>query len=110
MAKENQDFSIKRGEYRLLNITTVEKDASALSLDNYTIVWYVWRNQTRMITKTTDDGIVVTDASAWTFEIEVDTTDTRIPIGEYYHEARVIDSNDNEVVVFTGSLLIEGGQ
>ena len=108
--KENQDFNIKRGEYRVLSITTVDKEASALSLDNYTVVWYVWRNKSRVVTKKTDNGIVVTDASAWSFEIELESADTNLPFGEYYHECRVIDSNNNEVVVFTGSMIVEGGQ
>lgn len=110
MAKENQNFSVRRGEYKLLDITTVSKEASALSLDNYIIVWYVWRKSTKVLTKKTDNGIVITDPSEWHFQIEISSSDTLLPIGEYYHECRVIDSNDNQVLVFTGSMHVEGGQ
>jgi len=83
-------------------------------LTGCTILWQVF-GQTYgvpdgappIISKSTGgNGITITGTDAQTAEMIVDRADTFGLLGNYYHEAKIVDGTDNEISVTYGILTI----
>jgi hypothetical protein len=114
MTKINQDFTMWQGEDLTL-IVPITSAGAAVSLTGATAVrWFLFSGRsvtvsapTASLTKTLGSGISLVNVSDTNdgVQITIDTNDTDdLTHGIYYHECRVIDSANDEQVVFVGNM------
>lgn len=112
MTTENQDFTMWSGDSKVLEVAVTDVDDEAVVLTGATIN-YVLQKSSRggqaIISKSTTDGISITNALAGKFEITIDASDTADLAGDYYHECQVTDSSSNVSTIFVGTVTINIG-
>lgn len=96
------------GDAKVLVITVRDAAGAAVNITGATITWEAARSteDAAVITKTTSDGIEITDATHGVFEVTLDPADTDDLFGLYYHEAELTQTGD-PFTVLTGSLVVE---
>jgi hypothetical protein len=107
MTQENQNFTIWQGTDNTLTIT----DVAGAPITGASITWVMKKSAiatVELITKKTGAGIVITDGAGGVFTVELDPVDTAtINFGDYYHEARIVDSSGNEDVTIIGTVTLK---
>ena len=110
MTETGQNFTMWSGDTKVLEVTITDSDGAAVDLTGATISYVLQRNvnsAAATISKTTDDGISITDASGGVFQITLDASDTASLSGSYYHECQITDASGNASTVFTGTVTMK---
>jgi hypothetical protein len=110
------------GDYRILRFSAEEADGSPMNLTGHTIRWglYAWSGgprysspeSTAVVSKTTTNGIVITDPVGGVFEVTLEPADTdSIAVDGpkpsfFWHEAEVVDTLGRRFTVATGHFQI----
>jgi iron uptake system EfeUOB component EfeO/EfeM len=105
----SQDFSMYAGDSRTLTVTVTDQNNNPVNLTNSTIKWVLINGNA--VIKAKDNqaigGITITNATSGQFSITISAQDTaKLQAGTYQHEARLIDSNGNSAIIFTGNVTI----
>lgn len=108
MTIKNQGFEMWSGDTKVLTITVTDKDGVRVNLTGATIVYKIFDGGTAVITKSTANGITITDASGGECQTTLSPSDTSDLDGVYYHECQVTDSSGNVSTIFTGAVTIQG--
>lgn len=95
MALKGINFAIDSGDILTVEYTLTESDGSPLPLAGATVKFLAHLHGTPKITKDTNAGITVTDATAGKIEVHFEVTDTTDLVGELSYEIKVIDSLGN---------------
>ena len=98
-----QNFEIYETNSLLIHGIVVDDAGQAIDIDGMSIVWGIYRVKDKVIVlqKETGDGITITDPAEGLFDIVLTPAETRYLGGEsYYHEAVVIDGDDQSTVLF----------
>ncbi len=104
MAKKDQDFEMWAGDHKELKFTV--EDVS--DLIGCSIRWKCSRNTKSdpLIIKRSDDGDITTNDNIFTVLLKPDdTADLRTRI-HYYHEAEMVDDNDDVTTVAIGRMYL----
>lgn len=109
-----QNFSIPANDDVDINFD-VDPDDGA-SLVGSTIYWRAYEQEFGLpvsgvdpvLTKVLDDGIQITDPDAGQFVVTILADDTVDLLRNYYHEARIKDTDGNWVTVTTGIMTVTG--
>jgi len=108
MAKINQNFQIYKGEVKKIVLTIKDEDGALVPLDSKTMLYRVSKNSkstTYIIEKDETDCEITGEG---TVEIPFDHNDTdEETSGLYYHEFRLMDGTETEVVVMTGKFQLD---
>lgn len=109
MTETGQKFTMWSGDTKVLEVTITDASGNAVNLTGATISYVLQRSvgSTVTISKTTDDGISITDASGGVFQITLDASDTASLSGSYYHECQITDTSGNVSTVFTGTVTMK---
>ena len=107
MSRINQDFTMWAGETQRLVVTVYDCDDEVMDITGSSISWIMQASILQgdpAIVKTTDDPaeIEITDGENGEFAIYLLPEDTENMGGWFYHEALLVDADDNESVVVTG--------
>lgn len=108
MTKQNQDFVMWAGDNKLIDVTVVDGDGVAVDITGATIKWVLAKTagDSALVTKTTGDGITITDAAAGKFRVTLVPADTESLAGVYYHEAEVTDASSQVSTVLIGKVIV----
>lgn len=114
MTAQLQDFSVCAGNDALITVN-VETTVSGDTLDGSTLYWQAY-NQSfgvpsgdPIIVKTNDSGggdLVVLGSPPMTFTLQLAEADTLGLLGNYYHEAVVIDEIGGRVTILQGIMTV----
>ena len=113
MTTKNQDFVMRSGDTKKIDVVVDEKDSSGavigqVNLSGGSIVWKALDTLGAIrITKTTAAGITLLDAVNGKFEISLDPADTGDLEGRFSHEAQLTDSSGNVTTVMAGVMTVE---
>lgn len=116
MTEVNQNFVLYIGDDKVISCTVYNGLVANGALKNIagaSIVWgmYVAAGSGTTLTKSTSDGISITDAANGVFEVTLTHTDTEaLSAGWYAHEAEVTDSDGNISTVFTGTIEVKASR
>lgn len=108
-------IEMKRGDLKRLNPVTIEtKEGLLLDLTGLEVRWCLYRDRAvnPFLTKSSKDpnpenGVLITNIEKATVRITVRSEDTKnLEQGHYYHSILVVDSNQQEVTVASGSIII----
>lgn len=108
----SNDFAMFAGDTKVLVVPVVDENTGeVVPLDGVlTIRWHLSKNVNKrpaLLTKGLSNGITVTNAPGGIFEVSLDSADTEDLRGEFYHEAEIIDEDDNVSTVVSGTITIE---
>ena len=84
---------MKAGSTTLFRFTAREDDGTIIPLTGVEIVWLLARSKdsTPLLEKNTLDGeVVIVDAAAGRFNVELTREETAAFSGQYYHEAKIV--------------------
>lgn len=100
MSAEHQNFEIHQGNNKILAFEVLDPLGAVVNISTASIEWLLSddRNGTTRITKSTIDGITITDGPNGLFEVTLDAADTNDLEGDFYHEATVIDGGSTMTV------------
>ena len=98
------------GDYLDLVVTVLDKDGETVDISNvgsirYGIMKTNYAGEPSgppLVLKTLVNGVELTDAANGVFTVTLDSGDTDLLRGTYYHEAEIIDKNDNVLTIFIG--------
>jgi len=104
MTYTGQNIEIYQGDTRTLTVTVYDLDGNITSIAGSTLKWVVYKLSTSAIhiSKTTGDGITITDGPNGLFEIALLKVDTLNLLGNYNHECELVDESGNISTIFTG--------
>lgn len=109
MTAENQNFEMYQGETKHLYIKVVDGDGNLINLTSGVVVkWGVKKAHYAdrfLISKETGGGIEIRNGVAI---VMIEPDDTEGLIGEYQHEARLIDEFENVSTILTGVVVVKG--
>ena len=91
----------------VLRFTITTEENLPKDLTDATIKWGLWSEYYRetVVTKTTGDGITISDALAGTCVVRLDPSDTlTLPLGEYSHKCEVTDADGQVSTVLEGKV------
>ncbi|MFA5567962.1 MAG: hypothetical protein WC972_04865 [Trueperaceae bacterium] len=104
------DFSLYAGDTKSLAVEVKDDAGDPVSLDGVQKVrWQLGKapNKAPLIEKALGAGLAVTDSAGGAFVVSLDSEDTEtLKPGDYYHEAEVIDADDNVSTVLAGTVTI----
>lgn len=112
MTKTVQDFSLYRGETKQITINVDDGAGDAKTLTGATIVWEAFRIREAPGSKTVlkksggDITLVNLDGTDDGIRFTLDPADSARLDGIYEHEARVVDTSNDEAVVTVGKMTI----
>lgn len=99
------------GEDRSLDFTVLDGDDVAVNITNYALEWVLRETPgsgTAAITKTTSDGITITDGPAGECRVAIADADTiDLSPGRYFHTLRRTDDGLETVLSFGQAVLQE---
>ena len=103
------------GDYLDLVVTVLDKDGETVDISNIGSIRYgIMKTDSAggpsgppVILKTLIDGVALTDAANGVFTVTLDSGDTDLLRGTYYHEAEIIDENDNVSTIFIGQFYVK---
>jgi hypothetical protein len=107
-----QHFSVPAGDSCTINFDVDPNDS--VTLDNTEIIWEVFAQihgipdfeVDPVLTKTLNHGIEVTDSGHLRFAVTLERADTLALLRNYYHEAKLIDQDNNHVTVTYGIMTV----
>ena len=108
-----QHFSLSAGDAAEINFD-VDPD-SGVSLLGATPYWLAYEQDNGVpdidagpvLKKVLDNGLQITDPDLLQFQVILDFDDTKDLLGNYYHEAFVIDADDRHVTTTVGIMTIK---
>lgn len=110
------NFDMHAGDSKLLRITVTDASTGAVfNLTGCSAIWEASRElgaspftfySDPVVSKSTTDGIAITDPTNGILEITLASVDTRGFQGNYYHELSVTDTSGNEQTVLVGTIAI----
>jgi hypothetical protein len=89
------------GNSKTINVTILDKLNKPVNLTGATLVWVLQLRGKTIVTKTTDDGISIVDASMGKISMKLDPIDTYSTIGDCQHELQIVTSTDT-ITLLTG--------
>jgi len=105
MTTENQDFAIRQGESKDLDVTVTDFEAGWDEL-----TWSLATSNEAagsLLEKTEGVGITVTSEGNGTLTIAIDSEDTEnLAPGDYYHQLKIVDTLGNVSIVFCGTMTV----
>lgn len=108
MTKLGQDFIMWSGDHKNLTVTVTNAETGgSADLTGGSVVWVLAESPTggSLVKLTNDSGSGVT-VSGSTFTVSLSPIHTSGLSGTYYHEAQVIDANNNVSTVTVGAAKI----
>jgi len=106
-----QNFSVPQGDTTVVNFD-VDPD-EGVNLSGATIIWRVYNQRNGLkygdpiISKATDgDGIEITDPDLLKFAVLLNRDDTIDLLRNYFHEAKIYDSQKDGVTVTVGLMTV----
>lgn len=109
MASEKQNFTFYQGEDEQIDLYVTD-GVSPKNLTGATVEWGMWSSSTRLLTKTTGDGVTLENGDGVNdvVRITIAKSDSiSLPAGAYYHECRVALLGNEQVVAAGQALLRE---
>jgi hypothetical protein len=104
-----QNLEMVSGDAVVLEITILDQTTEeAVNLAGCTATFVIARpwSGTIVVTKTTSDGITVTDATAGRIDVELNASDTDLQEGELKYELQITDSAGNRSTPLYGQFNI----
>jgi hypothetical protein len=112
-----QNFILYSGDDITLNTSVKNASGGALDLTGLLAAQWVMQKHPETllsgvaITKTLGAGVTVVNATLGTMRIVIDGVDSEdLESGEYYHELRIQDTNDDVYTVLTGLVNLRPAQ
>lgn len=106
MTEINQSFSIYAGESKNIVVPITKEGGTDIDLTGVIIKWIVkQRDSSTTILIEKDTPIITADGNVLTIPLR--PSDTTGLSGTYYHRCELIDSHDNDSVLFTGFISIK---
>lgn len=106
-----QNFSVPAGDD--LEVVFTFDAGFAIPEDGAHVTWDVFNQSggvpdlsAPIISKSTDDDISWPASPGDTFTVRLNSSDTILLLGNYYHEAEVVDINDDHTTVTTGIMTV----
>lgn len=108
MTAVGQDFTMRQGDSRLVNITVVDEYASPLDISSVQVNWIMYKRNpdNPVLQKTTTSGVVLTAPTSGILTIHLAPADTLNLLGRFYHECEITDISGNVSTVTEGSVTI----
>lgn len=109
MTQTAQNFTMWAGDTKTLSISVQNSAGNAQDITGATFNWALkiaTGNRRTLLTKSSSDGITITNATAGTLTVAIVTADTRSLKGTYTHELEMTDSAGNISTVLTGTVTI----
>lgn len=104
MAAENRDFTIYQGTSLEITGTVVDAQSAAVDISSFNIIWTLWDEfGVRIHLDVPQGGVVLTTPASGIFTVTIPLEETKELYGDYEHEARAVDPQGNEDVVFVGT-------
>lgn len=108
-----QNFSVPADDDVELTVT-VDDSLGLSSLQDFTIQWRVYAQewgspdpeQSALISKSTDSGIAIPGSPPLVFTIQLSAADTAGLLGNYYHEATLVDVQSDRTTVMQGLVTV----
>ena len=109
-----QNFSVSAANDALVTVT-VDTTVPTDTLAGSTIWWEAFAQAhgvpsgSPLITKTNQSGgggLDILESPAMTFTLQLSNADTALPLGNYYHEAVVIDEIGERVTILSGIMTV----
>jgi len=102
------DFFMYAGDDKALVVTVKDADDAVVNLASATIKWQAARSlgKSSAISKSTSNGIEITDAAGGVFEIALAAADTEDLSGNYQHEAEVTFADGSISTVLSGTMKV----
>lgn len=108
-------FEMFAGDTKRLHFTLTSgaPNNDPLDITDATIQWQVSKGTTArfsaipVISKATDDGIVITDSFAGTLTIDLLPEDTENLKGNFYYELQIVDATGDIATAATGQITIK---
>ena len=97
------------GDSKMIMITATKEDGEFYDVTGAVIKWALKRKVNALIndiTKTTDDGIILSNPTNGEFTIKLEPLDTIRLTGSFYHECEITDVHGNISTVTTGIVSI----
>lgn len=97
------------GDSLVLKFTAYEADkVTRLNLAAVDLIWQISKNvkSQPLLAKSTGNGIVVTDPTNGLFEVYVSHTETKLWLGDYYHEVKIV-SGGLVSTIYSGDITFE---
>ena len=88
---------MKSGDTVTIRFTAREADGSLINITGMEIVWQLAREGATdpvLVKSVTDTTVTITDGAGGKFEIKLTPDETVDLLGDYYHEAKVVDWPD----------------
>ena len=85
---------MKAGDTVTMRFTAREEDGTLINITNMAIVWQMAREgspNALLVKSTTNSTVNITDGANGKFEVELTPEETVDLIGDYYHEAKVVE-------------------
>ena len=99
-----------QGDDKIIRVTTLDTDESAVDITGCTIrwVWYKRSPYSLVVDKSTPSGsgITITDPTNGIFEITLVPTDTESLLGDYNHECELIDLESKISTIMVGAIKV----
>lgn len=105
MATTGQNFELHQGDYKQIIITVLDENGEPLDLTGYSAIWcmHVQTLNDIVITKTTSDGITISNPTSGELEIELEAVDTEsLSARVYGHQCEIEDILGRHATVTTG--------
>lgn len=108
MTAVGQDFTMRQGDSKIVNITVVDENNEVLDITGVTVNWIMYKRNpdNPILQKTTTSGISLTLPTSGILTINILPQDTENLLGRFYHEAEITDTNENISTVTEGSVTI----
>lgn len=103
-----ESWTYYSGDTLLIEVSVEKDDGSAKDLTDASVEYGISSKpgSETLVSKTTPDGVTITDAGNGEIEIQIDPADTEEMDGSYYHECEVTDGSGEVSTIFTGVFYI----
>lgn len=107
-----KNFSATAGDTMPVYVTVTDQFDGVMPLHNVTAIWQASKgtpgrfSPTPVLTKSSEAGITITNASAGELLIDLQPADTVGLSGDYYHELQLTDSEGAVSTVLRGTMTI----
>jgi len=108
MTATGQDFTVRQGDSKIINITVIDEYSQPLNLYGITANWIMYKRNpdNPILQKTTVSGITLSVPTSGILTIRLIPSDTETLLGRFYHECEITDTNGNISTVTEGSVTI----
>lgn len=106
----SQDFTMKAGDTRKLNVTIVDEESGTpLDISSAELSWGFARNvrSEPLVEKAVGSGISIVNGPAGSCRITINPADTQGRKGKFYHELQVTETDGSVTTVMSGEMTLE---